>query len=115
MAGLLPQLDPHRVEEVVLSTARALWRAGPHRQLCSDLGIAAWEGLWATFEGGHPSHRRPAGLGPPLPLDGLARRPVTLGIDDDAMAEALAARYVEGNAAATALDGADRPGPLLAR
>jgi len=54
VAGLLPDQDPDRVEEVVLTTARRLWRAGPYCRLAHDLGIASWEGLWATFEGGHP-------------------------------------------------------------
>src|SRR5665213_3458946 len=53
VAGLLPEGDPDHVEAVVLATARELWRAGPYRQTCWDLGIASWEGLWATFEGGH--------------------------------------------------------------
>ncbi len=95
LAGLLPEGDPVHVEEVVLATARELWRAGPHRQLCSDLGIASWEGLWATFEGGHPV------------LDGLkvwARtyRPAvwhqalaTLGVDDPTMARSMAGMYIE--------------------
>jgi putative hydrolase of the HAD superfamily len=52
-AELLPDVDPDRFETVVLEKARGLWRAGPCRQLCQDLGIASWEGLWATFEGGH--------------------------------------------------------------
>ncbi|HXQ61774.1 MAG TPA: HAD family hydrolase [Acidimicrobiales bacterium] len=52
-AGLLPDHDPDQVEKVVLDTARRLWRAGPCHGLCQELGIASWEGLWATFEGGH--------------------------------------------------------------
>jgi putative hydrolase of the HAD superfamily len=95
VAGLVPELDPDRVEEVVLETARGLWRAGPYRQLCADLGIASWEGLWATFEGGHPvtdglrdwaRHYRPAAW-----HDALS----ALGVDDPAVAEAMAAGYIE--------------------
>jgi putative hydrolase of the HAD superfamily len=54
VAGLLPDQDPVRFEEVVLDCARTAWRAGPYIDLCRQLGIASWEGLWATFEGGHP-------------------------------------------------------------
>lgn len=54
VAGMLAGHDPDRVVEVVLTSARRLWRAGPCRQICHELGIASWEGLWATFEGGHP-------------------------------------------------------------
>jgi putative hydrolase of the HAD superfamily len=53
VAGLLPDHDPDRVEEIVLTTARRLWRAGPYYQVAKDLGIASWEGLWSTFEGCH--------------------------------------------------------------
>jgi putative hydrolase of the HAD superfamily len=53
VAGLLPDQDPDEVEEVVLTTARRLWRAGPHYRVAKDLGIASWEGLWSTFEGCH--------------------------------------------------------------
>jgi putative hydrolase of the HAD superfamily len=55
LAALLPGSDPVAVEEVVLAAARRLWRAGPYVEQCRDLGIASWEGLWATFEGGHSS------------------------------------------------------------
>ena len=53
-ARLLPGHDGDEVVEVVLRTARRLWRSGPHIGLCADLGIASWEGLWSSFEGGHP-------------------------------------------------------------
>ncbi|HXQ75395.1 MAG TPA: hypothetical protein VN791_02780 [Acidimicrobiales bacterium] len=94
-AGLLPDLDPRRVEEVVLDSARRLWRAGPCRQLCWDLGIASREGLWSTFEGGHPV------------LDDLRRwarryRPAVwrqalaaLGVEDPRLAGAMSDAYVE--------------------
>jgi putative hydrolase of the HAD superfamily len=94
-ARLLPDHDPHRVEEVVLATARRLWRAGPYSPLCWDLGIASWEGLWATFEGGHPV------------LDDLrdwarSYRPEVwrqaleaLEVEDPRLADALSDSYVE--------------------
>jgi putative hydrolase of the HAD superfamily len=59
-ARLLPGVDVDRAEDVILSTARGLWRAGPYHRVAVALGIASWEGLWASFEGCHPS------------LDGLA-------------------------------------------
>jgi phosphoserine phosphatase len=53
-----------------LAAIRSEWYSGPHHLLCLDLGIASWEGLWATFEGSHagldrlrewiPSYRRSA-------------------------------------------------------
>lgn len=42
------------VVAIVLQAIRSVWYAGPCYPLCLELGIASWEGLWATFEGGHP-------------------------------------------------------------
>jgi putative hydrolase of the HAD superfamily len=44
-----------RADEVILATARTIWRAGPYWPACAALGFASWEGLWADFEGCHPS------------------------------------------------------------
>jgi putative hydrolase of the HAD superfamily len=94
-AGLLPDHDPHRVEEVVLDNARRLWRAGPYRQLCWDLGIASWEGLWATFDGGHPVlgnlRNWVRGYRPEVWHDALA----ALGVEDPRLANAISEAYVE--------------------
>ena len=35
--------------------ARAVWRRGPHADLCMALGLASREGLWASFDGNHAS------------------------------------------------------------
>jgi putative hydrolase of the HAD superfamily len=94
-AALLPDQDPARVEEVVFGTARRLWRAGPYVGLGQELGIASWEALWATFEGGH-------GV-----VDGLKEwarryRPevwetalAELGVEDPELSRALADAYIE--------------------
>jgi putative hydrolase of the HAD superfamily len=42
------------VETIVLDSIRSVWYAGPYYPVCLELGIASWEGLWATFQGGHP-------------------------------------------------------------
>lgn len=60
-ATVVPGTDPHSFEKAALSESRRRWRAGPHYDLCTELGFASWEGLWSTFDGGH--HR----------LDGLRR------------------------------------------
>jgi putative hydrolase of the HAD superfamily len=67
-AAVVPGADAHEFQEAVLSEGRRRWRAGPHYDLCAELGFASWEGLWSTFEGGHfrldglkrwaPSYRR---------------------------------------------------------
>jgi putative hydrolase of the HAD superfamily len=95
VATLLPHQDPRQFEAVVLGCARAAWRAGPYYPLCVELGIASWEGLWATFEGGHgvtdglgawARHYRPR-----VWQAALAQ----LDVDDPALAAAMAEAYVE--------------------
>jgi HAD superfamily hydrolase (TIGR01549 family) len=46
-------VEPGVWEKIVFGTARAAWHASSHHLVCSELGISSWEGLWATFEGGH--------------------------------------------------------------
>lgn len=94
-AAAVPHLDPALVETVVLGSARRAWHAGPHHRICSELGIASWEGLWATFEGCNPI------------LDGLREwAPVyrhqawsgaigELGVQDPYAATAMAELYVQ--------------------
>jgi putative hydrolase of the HAD superfamily len=47
-------VDPDVWEALVLEIARSEWHASEHYPACRDLGIASWEGLWATFDGAHP-------------------------------------------------------------
>jgi len=95
VAGLLPDHDPGQVERVVLDTARALWRAGPCLALCRELGIASFEGLWATFEDDHPVVNDlrdwARGYRPEVWRAALE----TLGIEDDDLAAAMADLYIE--------------------
>ena len=53
-AEAAPAVDPDVLADAALETARELWRQSPHMQMGNELGIASWEALWATFEGGHP-------------------------------------------------------------
>jgi putative hydrolase of the HAD superfamily len=97
VAQMLPDADPDRVVEVVLASARRLWRAGPCRQVCHDLGIASWEGLWATFEGGHPvldDLRAWARLYRPEAWR-LALAELGAGDDDGALGAAMSEAYIE--------------------
>lgn len=52
---VLPDVDPTVGETVALKAIRRAWRQAEDHQLCMSLGISPWEGLWATFEGNHPS------------------------------------------------------------
>ncbi len=48
-------VESSRADELILTRARKVWRAGPHWPICVKLGFASWEGLWADFDGCHPS------------------------------------------------------------
>src|ERR1700730_8950381 len=39
--------------DICLATYRHHWRASEFHRVCAELGIASWEGLWASFEGCH--------------------------------------------------------------
>ena len=94
-ARLLPGVDAGLVEEVVLACARRVWRGGPQHGLCRELGIGSWEALWATFEGCHP---RLAGVREWIPSyhrETWCAALAGLGVDDPALAPAMAEAYVE--------------------
>ncbi len=51
--SVFPDVDPEQSETIALEAIRRVWRQGPDHPVCTELGIASWEGLWATFEGNH--------------------------------------------------------------
>ena len=54
VARRLHMADSDRTGTAMRDAVRRVWHSGPHYDLCLELGIASWEGLWATFEGNHP-------------------------------------------------------------
>ena len=104
-ARLLPGADPGRVEQVALAAARAAWRAGPYHPLALALGFASWEGLWATFEGGHASLAGLAAWVPTYRRQAWEAAVAELGRDDPGLAPAMAAAYVEAQRAGHPLIG----------
>ena len=92
--GLASGIDPAEGERVVLACARRLWRAGPHHQVCVELGIASWEGLWASFEGCHPRLDGLRDWAPGYRRDAWAAALGELGIEDADLGEAMAEAYV---------------------
>jgi putative hydrolase of the HAD superfamily len=94
VAGLLPGQDPPRFQELVLRCARAAWRAGPCFALCIDLGIASWEGLWATFEGGHRVLDDLRTWAPGYRAAVWREALAELGVSDPALAREMAEAYV---------------------
>ncbi len=91
--SLIPGVDPDRAEDFILATARAIWRAGPYHRLAVALGIASWEGLWASFEGCHPSLDGLKAWAPSYRRQAWQAATGELGRPDPELALAMAAAY----------------------
>jgi len=98
-AELVDGIDADTWDDVVIDSARSLWRES---RFCPDfqqLGFASWEGLWATFEGVHPrfdglaswigSYRAEAWRGA---LRRVGHDDATSGV----LADTMSQRYIEG-------------------
>jgi len=98
-AHLVDGVDIDTWDEVVIDSARSLWRTSTYYPDFLELGFASWEGLWATFDAVHPR------------VDGVARWATSyrhdawraalaaggvVGDDADTLADALSDRYIEG-------------------
>lgn len=53
-AEVVAGVEPDTLGDTARETATELWRQSPHLEMGRELGIASWEAMWATFEGGHP-------------------------------------------------------------
>jgi HAD superfamily hydrolase (TIGR01549 family) len=89
--------DPSRVEAAIgaaFACARRRWNESPFSPECRRLGIASWEGLWATFEGCHGCLE---GLAEWAPVYRRAAwRDVLLSLDTDAGRSAeVSQRYID--------------------
>ena len=106
----LAGVEPYEWETLVIETARSQWYASEHHPACRDLGIASWEGLWATFEGAHPL------LAPLQAFVGTYRsatwsRALELAGKDPELARQLSTMYIERQRAGHPLaSGSLRPG-----
>jgi HAD superfamily hydrolase (TIGR01549 family) len=89
---------PDGWDEFVVTTARSIWRSSAYQPVCDELGIASWEGLWATFEGAHP---RIAALKEYAPeyRDQAWRAVLEQSGHDPALAPEMSRAYVEGQRA----------------
>lgn len=94
-AELVPGTRPEQVEEVILTNARALWRAGQHHHVAQELGIASWEGLWASFEGCHQRLDGLAAWAPTYRAQTWQAVLAELGTDEPGLAEGMAKAYEE--------------------
>ncbi len=54
VARQLCMADNPQTGTPIRDAVRRAWHWGPHYELGLELGIASWEGLWATFAGNHP-------------------------------------------------------------
>jgi HAD superfamily hydrolase (TIGR01549 family) len=99
-AELVDGVDGDTWDDVVIESARALWRTSRYYPEFLELGFASWEGLWATFEGVHPrleglvtwagTYRRAAWRSALDAVGHVPRHP------DSALVDALVERYIEG-------------------
>ncbi len=93
-AAAVAGVDPERFRLAVLEEARRRWHQGPHHGLCLELGFASWEGLWATFEGGHPRLEGLRRWAPGYQRATWRSALRSLGVDDEAAADRCADLYV---------------------
>jgi HAD superfamily hydrolase (TIGR01549 family) len=88
-------VEPDIWEKIVLETARATWHASELHPACADLGIASWEGLWATFAGAHPRIAPLRNLVDTYRLQVWTTSLETAG-SDPLLASDLSRRYIDG-------------------
>jgi putative hydrolase of the HAD superfamily len=122
-AALIDEVNAGPVADVLFESAREVWRSGPHLQLCLELGIASWEGLWSTFEGNHPCLKGLCDWAPEYRQAAWSEGLDRLGIDDPALALRVASAFAEAQrrghrpidgapAVVRSLDGESRRGLL---
>ena len=100
-------VDPDIWEKTLFETARTFWYASVHHPMCADLGISSWEGLWATFAGGHPRIAPLRDFVGPYRVDVWTATCESTG-SDPGLAGQLSEMYIEGQRAGHPLaEGAD--------
>lgn len=94
-ADLVDGIDSDTWDDVVIDSARSLWRASEHYPVFRELGMASWEGLWATFDGVHSCLEGVARWAPWY--RGEAWRSALRALGQDAgVADILSECYIEG-------------------
>jgi HAD superfamily hydrolase (TIGR01549 family) len=98
-ADLVEGIDRDTWDDVVIESARALWRSSTYYPDFLELGFASWEGLWATFEGVHPRVRGVASWAATYRRAAWRAALMASGHDAggvDDLADVLGQRYIEG-------------------
>jgi putative hydrolase of the HAD superfamily len=93
-AALLDGVDPEQWQELVVGCARALWYASALYPVFKELGVASWEGLWATFEGSHPRLAGASAWVGHYRLETWRSALRAVGADPD-LASSFSGRYIE--------------------
>jgi len=91
--------DPARLAADARVRARELWRAAPGYDWCARIGISSWEGLHGRFEGDVPELAALRAWAPEFRRAAWAAALEDQRIDDPALAQELADRYVAERAA----------------
>lgn len=88
-------VDPSKLEEAVRKEARELYQSYETYPFTKMIGINPFEGLWANFSAGEqPEFRQLEQLAPIYRKESWRRGLLALSVDDEALAEKLADRFV---------------------
>ncbi|MNB75972.1 putative HAD-hydrolase YfnB [compost metagenome] len=87
-------VDPKLLETAVRKEARSLYESYETFTFTQMIGINPFEALWANFTAGEqPEFRKLEQLAPVYRKESWRRGLLSVGIDDEALAETLAARF----------------------
>ena len=90
--------DPKRLYAAVDRHGSAIWEAFEANPFCECIGMAWWEGLWATFEGRDPHYKLLRDWAPAYRQQVWTQALTDLEIDDPDFALQLSNRYQEERA-----------------
>ncbi|MFF2911235.1 HAD family hydrolase [Paenibacillus sp. NPDC057934] len=87
-------VDPHELEAAVRREARGLYESYETFSFTKMIGINPFEALWANFSAGEqPEFRQLEQLAPVYRKESWRRGLASLGVDDEVLAETLAAKF----------------------
>jgi len=90
--------DPEQLYAAVDRHGSAIWGAFEANPFCECIGMAWWEGLWATFEGRDPHYQLLREWAPTYRQQVWTRALTDVGIEDPELARQLLGRYQEERA-----------------
>jgi putative hydrolase of the HAD superfamily len=88
-----PRLDPVGLVAAVRAHASDLWSSAPTHDYCRDIGISSTEGLWCRFEGDDTAIAALRRWSPVYRRAAWSSALEAHGVDDGALADALAERF----------------------